>query len=198
VSGIDEDLDGDVEVLAPRNERQPRNRTLPLVIGMLALCGGFGLIGWLIVPARAPPAAPRPAAAATTPPLKPKPVSNLLTYRADRSGQFTVDAMVNGTKMRFLVDTGAYLVVLTPEDARAAGLNPGTLRYTEKLGTAHGTARAARATLREVRLDQLAVDEVPAVVVMEEGSLPISLLGISFLKRLNGYSIRDGVLTIEW
>jgi aspartyl protease family protein len=198
VRSIDEDLDGDVEVLAPRNERQRRNRTLPLVIGMLALCGGFGLIGWLMVQGRAPPAAPRLAAAVTTAPLKPKPVSNLLTYRADRSGQFTVDAMVNGTKMRFLVDTGAYLVVLTPEDARAAGLSPGTLRYTEKLGTAHGTARAARATLREVRLDQLAVDEVPAVVVMEEGSLPISLLGISFLKRLNGYSIRDGVLTIEW
>jgi predicted aspartyl protease len=35
-------------------------------------------------------------------------------------------------------------------------------------------------------------------VVKEEGSLPISLLGMTFLKRLTGYGIRDGVLTIEW
>jgi aspartyl protease family protein len=193
VSRIDEDLDH-VEVFAPRNERQRRSRTLPLAIGMLALCGGLGLIAGLMVQA-SPPAAPRLAAAA---PPKPKPVSNLLSYRADRSGQFIVEAMVNGAKMRFLVDTGAYVVVLTPEDARAAGLTLATLRYSEKLNTAHGTARGAHATLREIRVNQLTVDEVPAVVVEEEGSLPISLLGMSFLKRLNGYSIRDGVLTIEW
>jgi aspartyl protease family protein len=195
VSRFDEDLD-DVEVLAPRNERQRRSRALPLAIGMLALCGSLGLIAGVMVQAPLP-AAPRFAAAVTSPP-KPKPVSNLLSYRADRAGQFIVEAMVNGAKLRFLVDTGAYMVVLTPEDARAAGLTPATLRYSERLNTAHGTARGARTTLREIRLNQLAIDEVPAVVVEEEGSLPISLLGMSFLTRLNGYSIRDGVLTIEW
>lgn len=196
MSRSDEGLDEDVEALAEIETGQRRNRTLPLAIGMLALCGGLGLIAGLMVQAP-PPAAPRLTAAVTMP-AKPKPVSNLLSYRADRSGQFTVDAVVNGAKVRFLVDTGAYMVVLTPEDARAAGLTPATLRYSETLNTAHGTARGANATLREIRLDQLTVDEVPAVVVEEEGSLSISLLGMSFLKRLNGYSIRDGVLTIEW
>jgi aspartyl protease family protein len=194
MSLIDEDLD-DVEVLAPRNEGQRRTRALPLAIGMLALCGGLGLIAGLMV--QAPPRAPRLVAAVTSPP-RPKPASNLLSYRADRAGQFIVEAVVNGATLRFLVDTGAYVVVLTPQDARAAGLTPATLRYSERLSTAHGTARGARTTLREIRLNQLTVDEVPAVVVEEEGSLPISLLGMSFLKRLNGYSIRDGVLTIEW
>jgi len=37
---------------------------------------------------------------------------------------------------------------------------------------------------------------VPAVVMQQ--SMPVSLLGMSFLRRLEGYSIRDGVLTIEW
>jgi aspartyl protease family protein len=195
VSPIDEDLD-DVEVLAPWNERSRRARGLPLTIGLLALCLGLGLIAW-VMGQRPPPSAPRLAAAVTTPP-KPKPVSNLLSYRAARGGQFIVEAVVNGARVRFLVDTGAYVVVLTPEDARAAGLSPATLRYSEKLSTAHGTARGATTTLHEIRLDQLTLDEVPAVVVEQEGSLPISLLGMSFLKRLNGYSIRDGVLTIEW
>jgi aspartyl protease family protein len=198
VSPIDEDLDGDVEVLAGFDQGQRRNRVLPLAIGMLALCVGLALVAGLLVRTAPPAAAPRLIAAAVTAPHKPKAVSNLLTYRADRSGQFVVDAVVNGAPMRLLVDTGASGVVLTPEDARAAGLTSGTLRFSEQLATAHGTAAAARTTLREIRLDQLAVDEVPAVVVREEGSLPISLLGMTFLKRLTGYSIRDGVLTIEW
>jgi aspartyl protease family protein len=198
VSPIDEDLD-DVEVLAPKTERQRRSRTLPLAIGTLALCGALGMVVGSRM--QAPPATPQ-LAAVTVPAKaaapKPKPVSNLLTYHADRGGQFFVDAVVNGATVRFLVDTGAYAVVLRPEDARAAGLAPATLRYSEKLSTAHGTARGATTTLREIRINQLSIDEVPAVVVEEEGSLSISLLGMSFLKRLNGYSIRDNVLTIEW
>jgi aspartyl protease family protein len=197
VSRIDEGLDGDVEVLAGIDEGQRRHRTLPLAIGLLALCGGLGLIAGLMVHVAPPAAAPR-LAAAVTPPPRPKPVSNLLSYRADRGGQFIVEAWVNGAKLRFLVDTGAYAVVLTPEDARAAGLTHAMLSYSERLNTAHGTARGATTTLREIRLDQLSIAEVPAVVVEEEGSLAISLLGMSFLKRLDGYSIRDGVLTIEW
>ena len=194
---MDEDLDGNVEVLAGFYQGQRRSRTLPLAVGMLALCAGLALVAGLLVRTAPPAAAPR-AVAAVTVPHKSKPANNLLTYRADRSGQFVVDAVVNGATLRFLVDTGASAVVLTPEDARAAGLTPGTLRFSEQLATAHGTASAASTTLREIRLNQLVIDEVPAMVVKEEGSLPISLLGMTFLKRLTGYGIRDGVLTIEW
>jgi predicted aspartyl protease len=45
-------------------------------------------------------------------------------------------------------------------------------------------------------LEQLEVREVPAMVMQQ--AMPVSLLGMSFLNRLNGYSIKDGVLTIEW
>jgi aspartyl protease family protein len=124
------------------------------------------------------------------------PAPNALSYRADRSGHFFVDAVVNGTPVHFLVDTGATLVALSPEDALAIGMSRGALSYTEKVSTAHGEARVARTTLREVRVNQLSIEEVPAVV-MEQPS-GVSLLGMSFLSRLGGYSIRDGVLTIEW
>jgi aspartyl protease family protein len=104
--------------------------------------------------------------------------------------------MVNGTPVRFLLDTGATLVALSPADARAAGINLTASRFTGRSNTAHGEARVAPVTLRQLRLDQLTIDEVPAVVMEDE--MPISLLGMSFLNRLGGYSIRDGVLTIEW
>jgi len=42
--------------------------------------------------------------------------------RRGPDGHFYADAQVNGTTIRFLVDTGASLVVLTREDAQRAGI----------------------------------------------------------------------------
>jgi clan AA aspartic protease (TIGR02281 family) len=53
----------------------------------------------------------------------------------------------------------------------------------------------APVTLREIRIDQLSVFDVPAAVVEK---LDISLLGMSFLSRLEGYEMREGKLTISW
>ncbi len=53
----------------------------------------------------------------------------------------------------------------------------------------------APVTLREVRLGQLVIANVPAAVI---ANLRISLLGMSFLSRLQGYEMRGGKLTITW
>ena len=53
----------------------------------------------------------------------------------------------------------------------------------------------APVTLREVRLDQFSVYDVPAAVLE---NLNVSLLGMSFLSRLQCYEVRDGKLTINW
>lgn len=140
--------------------------------------------------------APKPLLVLPVAPAKSAGSANELVYRADPNGHFLVDAEVNGTPVRFLVDTGATLVVLSPADARAAGLDGGDLRFTAVMSTANGTARAAPTRLRSLRLGQLEVTDVPAVVM--ERPLAVSLLGMSFLRRLDGYSIRDGVLTLDW
>lgn len=97
--------------------------------------------------------------------------------------------------MRFLVDTGATLVALTPADAAAAGVGPGSLRFTGTVSTANGTARVAPIRLRELRIGQFSTADVSAVVIE---NLNISLLGQSFLKRLDSYEMRDGLLTMNW
>ena len=163
---------------------------LALVIGLL-----------MPVPEQVPiPAAPTPrlAVARPTPSMPnstPAVPNSPLTYRADASGHFYVTALVNGAPIRFMIDTGASVVTLTPDDARAAGIFMDSLQYTESMSTANGEARAAQTSLRDVRLDQLFVDDVAAVVM--ENPMPVSLLGMSFLRRLRGYSIKDGVLTID-
>ena len=121
--------------------------------------------------------------------------SNTLVYPANERGHVILNAAVNGAPVRLLVDTGASLVTLTREDARAAGIAPGELVFKAHVNTANGPVRMAPVTLREVRLDQFSVYDVPAAVLE---NLNVSLLGMSFLSRLQSYEMRDGKLTINW
>jgi aspartyl protease family protein len=182
-----------------RSPRVPQPKSLQFALAMLGGCVVLTLvIGVLLrqVGPAGPSVAPSRLNMAVPGRGSAKPVANMLQYRADASGHFFVDAAVNGTTIRFLVDTGASVVALSPDDARAAGISDGQLRFSETISTANGQTHAAAATLGSVRLEQLEVLEVPAVVMQEP--MPVSLLGMSFLRRLEGYSIRDGVLTIEW
>jgi aspartyl protease family protein len=120
---------------------------------------------------------------------------NRLAYPINGRGQVVLDAIVNGAPVRFLVDTGASLVILTPADARSAGFSTRQLAFNERASTANGEVRMATVTLREVRLGQLAIADVPAAVIK---NLDMSLLGMSFLSRLQSYEMRDGKLTITW
>lgn len=141
--------------------------------------------GRLASDARASPSA-MPAAAATP---------NSISYAANERGYVILDAVVNGAPVRMLVDTGASLVALTQVDARAAGIVPGGQAFAGRVNTANGVARMAPVTLREIRLGQLSIYDVPAAVL---DNLNVSLLGTSFLGRLQSYEMRDGKLTINW
>lgn len=122
-------------------------------------------------------------------------VPNSLVYRANKDGHVYVDAVVNGAPVKFVVDTGATMVVLTVRDAAAAGLSRGSLSFDMRTSTANGIGRAAPVRLHELRLGQLSVSDVPAAVVENLG---LSLLGQSFLTRLDSYEMRDGALTLNY
>jgi aspartyl protease family protein len=165
----------------------------------LAIWGGIGLVVYAGVANRASfqsaPAAPAVQTASREQPHAAAAIGNSLVYHADQRGHVVLEAAVNGAATRFLVDTGASFVALTTGDAAAAGLGRGDLSFSAAISTANGVARAAPVRLREVRIGQLALENVQAMVVE---NLNISLLGQSFLKRLDSYEMRDGVLTITW
>lgn len=141
------------------------------------------------------PARPAATARVAAPAADGTPVTNTLRYPADGSGHVRLDADVDGGTVHFVVDTGSTVVALTRADAEAAGLNPAGLVYSVPVNTANGETRAAPVTLRSVRLGQLTIEDVQAVV---EPSLPVSLLGMSFLSRLDRWEMRGGVLTISY
>jgi aspartyl protease family protein len=134
----------------------------------------------------------QPAMSASRPTAPP---SNTIVYTANERGHVVLDAAINGASIRMLVDTGASLVTLTPADGRAAGIDPAGLAFSGYVQTANGAARMAPVTLRELRIGQLSIYDVPACVLEH---VNISLLGVSFLRRLRGYEMRDGKLTITW
>jgi len=171
-------------------------RTVLLV--MIASSAAFALAPggpWSHLWSREPAAdGVRPAAFA--PPHQAEAVPNELIYRRARDGHFYVDADVNGTRIRFLVDTGATYVALSPADARSAGLQPADPDFTGRVNTANGVARVAPVTLRQVELNQFTAADVRAVIV--EQPMSVSLLGMSFLSRLQGYETRNDELVLRW
>ena len=107
-------------------------------------------------------------------------------------GHYWATAQVEGHPLRVLVDTGATAVALTADDARSLGLAPERLAYTRRLSTASGAVRAAPVTLDAVEVGGARVEHVSALVV--DDGLSASLLGMSYLGRLSGFSAdRDGL-----
>jgi aspartyl protease family protein len=169
-------------------------RWVLLCCGMVLL--GVGLLdrGATLLPDIAS-SARREGQAATSALRASAPPSNTMVYTANEWGHVVLDAAVNGAPVRMLVDTGASLVTLAPADAHAAGIDMARLVFNGQVNTANGTARMAPVTLREIRIGQLSFYDVPAAVLEH---LDVSLLGMSFLNRLQGYEMRDGKLTISW
>jgi aspartyl protease family protein len=100
--------------------------------------------------------------------------------KADGQGHFIADGQVNGAAIRFLVDTGATLIALPAADARRMGISyANALRGT--VSTANGAATAYKVKLDTVRVGEITINNVDAVVL--EGGLTLPLLGMSFLNR---------------
>lgn len=117
-----------------------------------------------------------------------------ISVRVSQDGHFRLEARVNGVAMRFLVDTGASDIVLSPADARRVGLDPETLAYTRSFSTANGTGTGAPVKLKIIEIAALRFRNVGASVngaAMEE-----SLLGMSFLDRFGAWEVRNGTLSL--
>jgi len=112
------------------------------------------------------------------------------------SGDFDVKAQINGAQIAMVLDTGASSVVLTTDDAKAAGLPLEVLNYTVSIDTANGRARAAPVTLDRIAIGGLVEQSVEALVA-QPGQLRTSLLGMSFLNRLQSWEVSGDHLLLR-
>lgn len=135
--------------------------------------------------------APSGAKGLTTRPTPP----GSATLKQERDGHFWASARVNGAPVRFLVDTGASVIALTPRDARKAGLNPAKLPHIAEVSTASGRVKAGVTMLDSVKVGDVEVQNVEAVVI--DDGLEDSLLGMNFLNRLDSWRVTDNGLVLR-
>lgn len=107
-------------------------------------------------------------------------------------GHFWVEADVNGTKVPFLVDSGASLTTIGADVAERAGVDP-EIRVAQ-VETANGTI-----TMRRARLDSLSVgsierDDLPVLVAPQEG---LNVLGMNFLSSLRSWRAEGRTLVLQ-
>lgn len=109
-------------------------------------------------------------------------------------GQFHIQATVDGTAVRFILDTGASEVMLSTADARRLGFDPANLSYTRNYQTANGRVMGAPVVLKSVDIGPIHMTDVAASVL--ENPTDMSLLGMSFLSRLKGYQVQGSNLIL--
>ena len=111
-----------------------------------------------------------------------------VTLLADGRGHFVGSGTINGRSMDFLVDTGASMVGIGRPDADRLGLN-----YQKgqpvRLSTANGIAQGWRIKLDSVRIGDIEVFGVEAIVTPQP--MPFVLLGNSFLTEFQMTRMND-------
>lgn len=110
------------------------------------------------------------------------------TLTADGRGHFMTSGSINGAPVRFLVDTGATVVSMGAADAIRAGIDFRNKGEPAMTMTANGPAQVWRVKLRDVRVGDVVLSDVDGAV--HSGDLPVVLLGMSFLNRME--MKRDG------
>lgn len=118
-----------------------------------------------------------------------------VTFRSGQDGHFQINAGINGADVRLIFDTGASAVVLTSADARRAGIDIDTLRFSVPVSTANGTGRAALVRLDRIEIGGIVRHNIRAFVT-EPQALETSLLGMSFLETLSRYSVSSNSLEL--
>lgn len=115
--------------------------------------------------------------------------------KAAADGHYYARAEINGRALDVMVDTGASMVALTYEDAERAGLRLRPADFTHRVSTANGMAAVAPVMLDRVSIGRITVRGVRAAV-SERGRLERTLLGMSFLSRLERVGISQGRLVL--
>ncbi len=129
------------------------------------------------------------------------PVSGTLSGRShkigmDSQGHFRDEFKLNGRRMDALVDTGATLVAINRTTARQIGIKLEPADFKFKVNTANGTTRAASAVIARMQIGRIDLENIE-VVILEDKALSGTLVGMSFLKRLDSFKVEGKELVMK-
>jgi aspartyl protease family protein len=108
------------------------------------------------------------------------PAGDKIVLTAGSGGHFLTEGSINGRAAYFIVDTGATSIAMGAADAERLGIDYKSGQPV-RMGTANGVAQGWRVMLGTVRIRDVEVRNVEAVV--GQAPMPYILLGNSFLNR---------------
>jgi aspartyl protease family protein len=115
---------------------------------------------------------------------------------ADARGHFFADVTVRGIPIRTMVDTGASVVSFSAEDAAKIGLREEAGQRKAQFRTANGIVIASMVKVPELRLQGITVHDVEAAI-MPRGAMQGTLLGMSFMRKLQSYESRGTSMVLR-
>lgn len=118
---------------------------------------------------------------------------NRIVLTESGGGHFITAGQINGRAAQFMVDTGATFVAMSIADAERMGINY-KIGQSVRMRTANGDSAGYHIKLSSVRIGDVAVYEVDAVVTPQ--AMPFLLLGNSFLSRFQ-MKRENSVMTLD-
>lgn len=113
----------------------------------------------------------------------------------ERDGLFYIEGQANGQSVRFVVDTGATVVVLNRADAARLGITRDKLKVRGSIRTVKGLSDVHWATIERLEVLGKPIENVSAAVV--DASLPASLMGHNVLMQLGTVTMQGDTLEIR-
>ena len=129
-------------------------------------------------------------------PAEPRAVGDdTVALTESEGGNYFPVGEVDGVRIKFLVDTGASDIVLSPDDASRLGIDVAALNFTGETETANGIGRSAPWRVRSLAIGPLRFSSV--AVSINQAPMGSSLLGMSFLRRLKSFEFKGRTLLLH-
>ena len=119
-----------------------------------------------------------------------------LTVQKEEDGAFYILGKVNGAPVRFLLDTGASDIVLSPGDAKRLGLGPEAMNFNRSIETANGVGKSASTTIDRLEVGPIQLDH--PVVSVNQAPMASSILGMAFFKTLDTFDVKGSTMTLKY
>lgn len=124
-----------------------------------------------------------------------QPLGRKVIIPADAKGQFEGQFRLNDRNVKALVDTGATLVAINVSTAMKAGIKLKPSDFQHEVQTANGRTLAAAAMIDSIEIGRIRVNDVEALI-LQDSALHITLVGMSFLRRLDRFQVQDHTLLL--
>lgn len=122
-------------------------------------------------------------------------VGETLRIRQSADGHFWINGVVNGTPIRFLIDSGATTTAMTLSVAEAANVDISSSPFPVILSTANGSVEAKRATIQNLQVGPMIARDLSIVVAQEFGGS--NVIGMNFLSKLQSWRVEGNEMILE-